>query len=336
MKKGKAKLALILFVLAFVFLFAGVYRNKLMDLLPSIKKITSSSGKLNSNIDYNEMMDIELIKMSDDKALSSKDKIKLDLSGPNKKIDYLYHIIVGFNENSLKIIPFEKVRVALFDKKDNIIAGPTSLANLLVYEVGDKEDYSTFELTYIKAKKDVYSAYAWISEDYPEDKKTSIGFGIDMDNAYSKSFYNLKGTIKDELGNPITNAKLFWQNREVNNAINNGEYIIKDIPSGEHTLRIVYNDIEYNTSVFIEPGKVDNLEIIGNENTDKKVLETAKEYHTTPYMIAIKNNLDSINNLGINYTVPQTYKITGKDVIETTDININMILNGNEVVLTKE
>lgn len=309
------------------------------------------TGNLDAAIAYNPVS-LDLTIMSDEEGLS-QEKYSTITIDKNNQYSVFYNIALGYNLGTTgrevsELLPLECIKVALFEIVDGSlssspIVGPIVVGDLPVLENNDNILSNTYSLavgtfqTGVDSSK--YALKVWLDnsiDDKYDGRVMYLGVKIKQEPLISKNIYTISGSVTLD-GTPVTGATISLQNGLKKSVTSAGAYTLSEVIEGTYNLSVTLSSgITYETTFNISSGtSIGVSEVESSSGSSGSYIQNAAySSYTTPYKIIKYNNLKTDSNTitNVNYSMPKSYLITGKELIGVqplNNININLTSQGS-------
>lgn len=305
------------------------------------------TGNLSATVTYTPLASTALESLSDSDGINQTSYATISIAKDNQ-YSVLYSIVLSYSLDSIPgellpieygVVPFENVRVALFDTSNltTPIAGPVSIGDLPIYSYSSQFDFS--HLLYFKnvpsgSSNTTYAIKMWLDENIsPEfdNMHTLVDVNVLEESYVGKSVYNISGTVSVPGSNDGSGAIVSLQNGAITTTSTaGGAYTLTGVPEGTYNLSILYDGKEYKTNVHIQSGSsvsVSSGNPAGMPCEDDPYPSCADTFFTTPYRIMKFNGFTSTANSNsfiapdTAYNVPSSFVITGAESLSVLNIS---------------
>jgi hypothetical protein len=153
---------------------------------------------------------------------------------------------------------------------------------------------------------------------------------------YHSTYHNLGGTVLDSSGNPVSGAKVIFQNKMAYTTNSSGGYTITNVPIGTWKLDVDNGGELYSTTIRVAGG-TNAISQAGNYSytaSSTYVQKAAYARYTTVYKIMQRNSLTNSNYIpSVAYTTPYYNYIRLEDSLSNKILtNINTTLNADHTI----
>ena len=315
-----------------------------------------TTGNLTSTVTYTSK-DLFLISQSDDDGLA-QDEYGIINIAKNNVYSVFYTMNIGYavdelpsDKTAADLLPMEYIRVALYEisggsLSENPIVGPIKLTDLTVSSVNADSVYrDTFLLNYgtfnSGNQTKTFGLKVWLDENTPisyDEYLIYLGISVNQETLVSKSIYNLSGKVLNSSGSAISGATVKFHNGKVTSTTAaDGTYSLNNVPTGTYNISVLYNGVEYKTTMHVKYGQSVALQSTGGATgaASTYLQSSAYTYYTSPGLIMSANNLSTTSNqlTTSTYTIPNAYVLTGLESLSILSINnLNLTLNNDNTL----
>jgi len=349
-KKAAVILVVLMAVISFTCLSLGFSYAYLYRVRVSENSQVINTGNLTATLEYSSY-DSFLSSVSDTQGLSLNEYGTLTISKENVYSVY-YVLNIAYDINSIPsgyvkedLIPMEYIRVALFDSNNDLVIGPCSIADLPIESVDVNNHYNdryilSFGNFSAGNDSETYKLKVWLDNNIPFNYDGGIVY-LNMDVTQKPlktiSLYNLSGSVKLD-GAAASNAEVILQEGTIKTTTDSsGNFSLSNVPVGTHNVKIIYNEVEYLTTIHVQSGAQVSINATtpASGQIGDYMQNAAFTYYTTPNKIIRKNAITTTSNESVtqSYTVPTSYVITGLESLSVLDIsNISISLNSDNTL----
>lgn len=348
-------LVVMMALISFMCLSLGVSYSYVMRSKVSGNAMIITTGNLTSSVDYTSASYI-LSAMTDEEGLAQEDYGVITIT-KNNVYSVFYTMNISYAVNSIPqdntvgdLMPMEYIKVALYPMSGTTLAstpvvGPVSISDLTMASVSADSvfrdtyllNYETFNSGSQNAK---YAIKVWLDKDTPakyDEYLIYLGINVDQETLVSKSLYNLSGTVVNSSGTAVNGAKVSFHNGKITSTTSSGAYSLANVPTGTYNLSVVYNGVEYKTTMHIKGGSAVSLASTGTQTgaAGTYLQNSAYTYYTSPGSILKANSLTTSSNQlsTATYTIPNAYVLTGVESLSVLPIsNLKLTLNADNTL----
>lgn len=318
----------------------------------SERKARSKSGKMNI---------VSMLPMSDADGMAQTQTSIIYIQNEGS-LDASYVLTIGYdlasflNRSDYKeedvLTPIDYIKFAIYEYSgssgSNLIAGPLTLADLPVYKVDTSDSRNNryailFDsLGTVSDTTKTYQIKLWLSDKATASVKDSyfyINSEVVVEAKSARMSYNLKGSLRDSLGNSIKGAEISVQNNSlITNTDENSVFEINSLLPGTYNVNITNNGEVYEGNLTIREGDNVSLSNIGTSfiaNNSLKLADAAYTYGTTINKLMKSNDIKTNANMftfedGVTYNLIPSFVLSGG--YSPTIDNIVITLNSNKTI----
>ena len=320
-----------------------------------IEKQRITNNSISSNIgNYNVVPSVSNISsslslMSDNEGLAQADYSLINISS-NSGYNVYYNTIIGYNTSfssgwtANDLIPLEYVRYAIFDVNNNVVAdtplaGPAYLNDLPVNSASTSNVYNSdyfmmFGIIEPGIKEKKFAFKFWADENTPIDYQSSmlkLSASVNTETLVTRNLFEVSGTAYyyDWYDCYVLPGATVSLNHGIvkTTTDENGHFTLPIITEGTYLLSIENSFINAEMTFNITIGNANTIAYTPTGSAKASNIPSfAYTNYMTPYLTLRWNSVSGTSNsISQNLDRLEAIKITSKDTIATTKINLGNI-----------